>query len=100
MNNDEKVRAYQVAQRAIADLKSAILAVLKNGPEQGLRNVDIGKSLGIYAGHERHEGHIPRVLLAALEHEGVVVQNSESKLWKIQRHGDFEIESVEEKSQE
>ena len=46
---------YQTAQHAVADLKAAIYEVLKANPG-GLRNVDIGKKLGIYAGHVRHEG--------------------------------------------
>jgi hypothetical protein len=74
---------YAIAQRAMADLKSSVYLLLKNGPPNGLRNADIGRSLGIYAGHIEHEGHISRTLLALMEKEGVVVQNPESKLWTV-----------------
>lgn len=77
---------YAIAQRAMADLKAAVYLLLKNGPASGLRNADIGRALGIYAGHVEHEGHISRTLLALLEKEGVVVQNPESKLWTVRPH--------------
>lgn len=64
--------AYALAQRAMADLKAAIFLVLESGPAQGMRNADIGRTLGIHAGHVEHEGHIPRTLLALMEKEGVV----------------------------
>lgn len=85
--------AYALAQRAMADLKAAIYTVLANGPDEGLRNADIGRSLGIYAGHVEHEGHIPRTLLALMEKEGVVDQDSKSKLWTICRYPSVESES-------
>jgi len=50
-----------------------------------LTNAEIGRSLGIYAGHVDHEGHIPRTLLALMEKEGVVQQDPASKRWKIKR---------------
>lgn len=78
--------AYHTAQRAIADLKAAIYIVLRTAHDDGLRNVDIGRTLGIYAGHIRHEGHIPRAVLALMEEEGVVVQHPETKRWTIRRH--------------
>lgn len=74
---------YAVAQRAIADLKTAIYVLLKTGSATGMRNADIGRALGIHAGHVEHEGHIPRTLLALMEREGVVVQNPETKLWTV-----------------
>jgi len=76
------MNAYQIAQHAIADLKSAILLVLQENPD-GLKNVEIGKKLGIYAGHVGHEGHIPRTMLAIMEAEGVVKQNLDSKTWTL-----------------
>ena len=76
--------AYLLAQRALADLKAAIHMTLKNGPREGLRNADVGRLLGIYAGHEGHEGHIPRTLLAFMEKEGVVEQ-SDKMLWKLSK---------------
>jgi hypothetical protein len=84
--------AYALAQRAMADLKTAIYLILKNGPVQGMRNADIGRALGIYAGHVEHEGHISRTLLALMEKEGVVQQDPQSKLWTIRVHGTSEEE--------
>ena len=82
-NGHENAKAYQVAQRAMADLKTAVYAVLANASAEGLRNVDIGHALGIYSGHVGHEGHIPRTVLAILEAEGVVVQDQKTKRWKL-----------------
>jgi hypothetical protein len=48
-----------------------------------MKNADIGRLLGINMGHIRHEGHIPRTLLALMETEGVVVQDKTTKLWKL-----------------
>jgi len=62
---------YQVAQTGMAQLKSAIYSLLQSNPK-GLKNVEIGKALGIYKGHVSHLGHIPRTLLAIMEEEGVV----------------------------
>jgi hypothetical protein len=79
--------AYAIAQRALADLKSAVYLVLKEGPREGLRNADIGRLLGIYGGHVRHQGHIPRVILTFMQTEGVVRQDRE-KRWLIRKHPD------------
>jgi hypothetical protein len=76
---------YAIAQRALADLKSAVYVVLRDGPAEGLRNADIGRLLGIYGGHIGHEGHIPRTVLALMEEEGVVQQDSE-KRWTLKTH--------------
>lgn len=78
--------AYQLAQRAMADLKTAVFGVLSVAGEAGLRNADIGRSLGIYAGHEEHEGHIPRTILAMMQAEGVVEQDPGSKRWRLRSH--------------
>ena len=85
MNQQKKHggRGYADAQRAMATLKSAVYNTLLNASPEGLRNVDIGKSLGIHAGHVRHEGHIPRTLLAIMESEGVVEQDPETSLWRL-----------------
>ena len=80
--------AYLVAQEAMARLKSAVRATLENGPADGMTNVQIGKTLGIYAGHIGHVGHIPRTMLALLESEGVVAQLEEGKKWVLIRHED------------
>ena len=71
--------AYQLAQSGMASLKSAIFSLLDQCGDDGLRNVDIGKALGIYGGHIGHEGHIPRTVLAIMESEGVVVQRADKK---------------------
>ena len=72
---------YHLAQHALADLKTSILLLLEQNPD-GLKNVEIGKALGIYAGHVRHEGHIPRTMLAMMEAEGLVDQD-ENKAWHV-----------------
>ncbi|WP_166300899.1 hypothetical protein [Bradyrhizobium sp. 2S1] len=77
---------YFLAQTAIAQLKSAIHQVLSRAPEQGVKNVDIGRILGIYMGHVEHEGHIPRTLLAIMEAEGVVEQDKETKTWRLRSY--------------
>lgn len=74
--------AYLLAQEAMAKLRSAIHIVLEEAP-RGLSNAHIGRSLGIYSGHVRHEGHISRTLLALMEAEGVVEQDRETKLWRL-----------------
>jgi hypothetical protein len=76
---------YQLAQRAMADLKAAVYAVLENAPDGGLTNAEIGRGLGIYAGHVEHEGHISRTLLALMEKEGVVQQSQANKKWSLRR---------------
>jgi len=79
--------AYQLAQRALSDLKTAVAQLLDTVPEEGtgLTNSEIGRRLGIYHGHVGHEGHIPRTLLALLEKEGIVIQDSSSKRWRLRR---------------
>lgn len=57
--------------------------------DDGLRNVDIGKALGIYAGHQdQHKGHIPRTLLALMREEGVVDQDPDSGRWRLVDHSE------------
>lgn len=75
--------AYLIAQTAIAQLKAAIQSLLQDAPEDGLKNSEIGRQLGIYMGHVEHEGHIPRTLLAIMEFEGVVEQDPTTKHWKL-----------------
>lgn len=75
--------AYALAQSALSDLKAAIYGILCAAGSPGLKNVDIGRSLGIYAGHAGHEGHISRTLLAIMESEGVVEQDPDTKLWSL-----------------
>ena len=75
--------AYRNAQRALAELKGAIHEVLSTAHDDGLTNAEIGRSLGIYAGHTGHEGHVPRTLLALMESEGVVEQDENTKRWRL-----------------
>jgi len=74
---------YVLAQDAMAKLREAIYLLLNEAPASGLKNAQIGRSLGIYSGHVGHEGHISRTVLALMEAEGVVEQNVETKTWKI-----------------
>jgi hypothetical protein len=78
--------AYHLAQKALADLKAAVRRTLENGDGGGLTNAEIGRTLGIYAGHVGHEGHISRTILAVMESEGVVSQNATTKRWSIRIH--------------
>lgn len=71
--------AYATAQLAIANLKSAVYMLLQEAGSEGMRNVDIGRALGIYSGHAGHEGHIPRTLLAIMESESVVEQLQDAR---------------------
>lgn len=73
---------YESAQHAIAQLKGAVKELLESGPAEGYKNAEIGRALGIYAGHQGHQGHISRTILALMELEGVVVQDPDTKLWR------------------
>ena len=70
----------------MAELKGVVYELLERAPE-GLTNAEIGRALGIYQGHVRHEGHVSRTILALLESEDVAVQNSTTKRWTL-AHGD------------
>jgi DNA-binding IclR family transcriptional regulator len=78
--------AYSQAQTAMANLKASVRTVLLNGPEEGMKNAELGRTLGIYSGHVDHEGHISRTILALMEREGVVEQDEASKKWRLRRH--------------
>jgi hypothetical protein len=80
--------AYHTAQRAMADLKAAVLRLLASAPPAGLTNAEIGRTLGIYAGHVGHQGHIPRTLLALMENEGVTEQDPNTKRWRVKSQHD------------
>lgn len=75
---------YLLAQDAMSKLRSAIWLLLLEHPS-GLTNAAIGRRLGIYSGHVGHEGHISRTVLALMEAEGVIEQESASKIWKLRR---------------
>jgi hypothetical protein len=74
---------YVLAQDAMAKLREAIYLLLSEAPATGLKNAQIGRSLGIYSGHVGHEGHISRTVLALMEAEGVVEQDDATKSWRI-----------------
>jgi hypothetical protein len=74
---------YALAQHALADLRIAVHEALLAGPAEGMTNAEIGRKLGIYHGHVGHEGHIPRTLLATMEQEGAVEQDTVSKRWRL-----------------
>ncbi len=78
--------AFETAQGALAALKAAVRTVLECAPEEGLRNVDVGKSLGIYGGHVEHVGHISRTILAMLESDGIAEQFGPDKRWRLVNH--------------
>lgn len=81
---------YELAQTGITFLKSAVYNLLReNKIDSGLTNAELGRALGIYGGHVRHEGHISRTILSIMESEGVVAQDKESKRWKLK---EIEIE--------
>lgn len=71
---------YHKAQYGITLIKDAVYIILKETYPNGLRNVDIGKRLGIYSGHVKHEGHISRTILEMMQAEGVIEQKQD-KLW-------------------
>ena len=75
---------YEWAQIGVAQVKSAIFELLEQS-EDGLTNAEIGRSLGIYFGHEGHEGHIPRSLLSQMEREGAVFQDGPRGKWFISK---------------
>jgi hypothetical protein len=77
---------YARAQRALANLKEAVYETIVNGPENGLTNAEVGRMLGIYMGHKRHEGHISRTILSLLEDEGKICQDSVTKRWMVRRN--------------
>lgn len=79
----ELTNAYNLAQRAISDLKTAVYVVL-NESDHELTNAEIGRKLGIYHGHSgQHEGHVSRVLLELLQSEGLIAQNKKTKKWFV-----------------
>lgn len=81
---------YEKAQMGITLLKAAVYEMLLEAGEKGVRNVDVGKRLGIYAGHIGHQGHIPRTILELLRSEGVADQGSE-KRWSL-----INVEQIDE----
>jgi len=54
--------------------------------QQGLTNAQIGRTLGIYAGHVKHVGHISRTILELLRSDGVAEQYGERGPWRLIDH--------------
>lgn len=75
--------SLQAGTACSRSLKASIRAVLSHAPSGGMTNAQIGRSLGIYAGHAGHVGHISRTLLEMLKSEGVVAQDSITKRWRL-----------------
>ena len=73
-------------QQGMSHLKIAVYELLNTADSNGLKNVEIGRELGIYCGHEGHEGHISRTILAMLEHDDLVTQDKQSKAWHVVHH--------------
>jgi hypothetical protein len=67
---------YAKAQHGLTEVKASVLRLLLAAGKQGLKNSQIGRGLGIYAGHVGHEGHISRTILAMLEAEGLIRQEA------------------------
>lgn len=82
-NSDIQLKAYRRAQLAMAELKSAALEILAAAGDEGLKNSQVGRLLGIYQGHVGHEGHISRTVLQMLQVDGVVAQDGPDKRWRL-----------------
>ena len=76
---------YEKAQNAMAQLRVAVHELLEQASAEGMSNAAIGRALGIYMGHKGHQGHVSRTILALMEIEGVVIQDSESRRWLLVR---------------
>ena len=76
---------YRRAQLALVELKDAVRELLAGASAEGLTNAEIGRTLGIYAGHEGHQGHISKTILAMLESEGVIGRDAASKRWSLRK---------------
>src|SRR5262245_37861189 len=80
-----RIRAYRRAQRAMAELKAATVDLLATAGAEGLRNSQIGRLLGIYQGHVRHQGHISRTILEMLQADGIAEQNGQGGPWQMRQ---------------
>ena len=90
MSGDQVRReAYGRAQRAMLELKAAALSLLSTASSEGMKNSELGRSLGIYMGYGgQHQGCLMRTVLDLLEQEGSVTQDSDSLTWSIRTHRD------------
>ena len=85
----ERREAYGRAQNAILELKAAVLSLLSTAPSDGMKNCELGRSLGLYMGYGgQHQGCLMRTILDLLEQEGSVVKEPDSQAWSIRTHLD------------
>jgi hypothetical protein len=77
------IEAYELAQNALALLKSAIVRVLINHPE-GLRATDIGRLLGVNGDFLKdQQGWFQYTVLKLMELERTVVQEKKGGPWTL-----------------
>ena len=79
---------YREAQESIIRLKTIILQLLSHPdtPEEGLRNVDVSRALGVNQKHSEtgHTGHVSAYLLNQLMLDDKV-SKSDAKRWTIKK---------------
>lgn len=78
-----QVAIYRRAQLAVAELKAAVLELLSAAGDEGLKNSQVGRALGVYRGHVGHQGHISRTILEMLKEDEVVEQDGETSHWRL-----------------
>ena len=75
---------YEKAQLAVISLKSAVLTLLTRQGATGLRNTEIGRTLGIYfTPNGRQQGWMSMYLLHLLQAEGRVHQVKSGGEWVL-----------------
>lgn len=75
---------YEKAQLAMISLKSAVLMLLDREDKSGLRNVEIGRTLGIYETPSgKQEGWVSAHILELLEAEGRVHRINPGARWAL-----------------
>lgn len=70
-----------MAQRALADLKVAAAMLLSEVADPGLSNAEIGRALAYALATRAAKG--TSTFLALMETEGLVVQDPDSKRWRL-----------------
>lgn len=78
------ITLYGRAQKAMAELKGVVYELLCQSGK-GVSNAEVGRRLGIYGGHVKHEGHVSRTILGFLEKDGVIIQDKKTKLWSVRK---------------
>lgn len=83
MAHNINIEAYDLAQEAMACLKSAIIRLLAEHPE-GMKAVDIGRALGTNADFlEDQSGWLQYTVLKILELERAVEQPVSRGPWRL-----------------